>query len=171
MSEYSEWLTYSYSRLFSDHNTHATHTHDILKDDLLTLLILTRFENCSTHTHSCSLTLFFEWTHDFLLMLWAWVSQKLSRIFDCYHANDLLSGLPLDNQALGASALGWWASYRVSSGVGRSHSQLWMQFTILWIPFTILWMPFTKFFNKLRTGMRSAPCVREDLGLNNKYFY
>ena len=81
VSEYSEWLNYSYSRLFTDHNAHATHTHEILRDELLTLLMLTLFENCSTHAHSYSLTAFFEWTHDFSLMLWAWVSIKIHGAF------------------------------------------------------------------------------------------
>ena len=61
--------TYSYSRVFADYATHATHTHGLLRTELLTLLILTHFENCSTHAHSYSLTLFFEGTHEFVLML------------------------------------------------------------------------------------------------------
>ena len=81
VSEYGEWLSYSYSRVFGEHNTHLTHTHGLFRTELLTLLILTHFENCSTHAHSYSLTLFFEWTHNFLLMLWAWVSQKIRVIF------------------------------------------------------------------------------------------
>ena len=59
----------------------VTHTHGFLGSITLTWLILTHFENCSTHAHSYSLTLFFEWTHNFLLMLWAWVSQKIRVIF------------------------------------------------------------------------------------------
>ena len=33
-------------------STHLTHTHGLLRNELLTLLILTHFENCSTHAHS-----------------------------------------------------------------------------------------------------------------------
>ena len=53
----------------TDHNTHATHTHEILRDDLLTLLILTLFENRSLNFRAHSRTHLREWAQ--------WVTQLL----------------------------------------------------------------------------------------------